>query len=234
MHTYNYYRTRGDGNCLYRACSKLLCGKEDLCHFLRSLTSIELFSNQKFYAFHPYVLESTHIFQCENTAFSATVSDSALGDGYDGKDPSSRKLVVQREAIRNAKSGTQASFLCLLALSSVTGMSVCSVYQGKVGKESIYSKFLNGTVLPRLSHNHVKDKLVQGCNLVLMWTTHGIVSIPGMSENFQPNHFVPLVDFVANDSSQKKAKQRKITDMFKVRSVQQQNIVSEGIYFKHM
>ena len=76
--------------------------------------------------------------------------------------------------------------------------------------------------------NHVKDKLVQGCNLVLMWTTHGIVSIPGMSENFHPNHFV------ANDSSQKKANQQKITDMFKARSVQQQNIVSEGIYFKHI
>ena len=45
------YRTRGDGNCLYRACSKLLCGKEDLCDLLRDLTSIELFSNQEFYAF---------------------------------------------------------------------------------------------------------------------------------------------------------------------------------------
>ena len=151
---------RGDGNCLYRACSKLLCGKEDLCHFLRGLTSIELYCNQEFYAFNPYVRENAHTFRCENTAFSATVSDSALGDGYDRKDPSSRKLVVQREAIRNAKSGTHASFLCLLALSSVTGMSVCSVYPEKVGKENIYSKFLNGTVLPRLSHNNIRDKLV--------------------------------------------------------------------------
>jgi hypothetical protein len=103
------YRTRGDGNCLYRACSKLLCGKEDLCDLLRDLTSIELFSNQEFYAFHPYVKEKSHVFQSDNTAFSATASDSALGDGYDRKDPSSRVTVVKREAIRNATGGTYAS-----------------------------------------------------------------------------------------------------------------------------
>ena len=118
FHTYNncYYGTCGDGNCLYRACSKLLCGKEDLCYFLRGFTSIELYSNQEFYAFNPYVRENAHIFRCENIAFSASVSDSALGDGYNGKDPSSRKLVVQRETIRNAKSGTHASslFTCLV------------------------------------------------------------------------------------------------------------------------
>ena len=152
------------------------------------------------------------------------------------KDPSSRKLAVQRETIRNAKSGTHASFLCLLALLSVTGMSVCSVSPEKLGKENIYSKFLNGTVLPRLSHNNIRDKLVQGCNLVLVWTTHGILSMPGMNENCQPNHFVPLVDFVANAGNQKKNKQQKIIDMFKAKSVKQesnQNIISKGMYFNN-
>ena len=103
------------------------------------------------------------------------------------------------------------------------GMTVCSVYPEKLGKENIYSKFLNGTVLPRVSHNNIRDKLVQGCNLVLMWTTHGILSMPGMNENFQPNHFVPLVVFVDNDNDQKKNKQQKITDMFKAKSVKQES-----------
>ena len=51
---------------------------------------------------------------------------------------------------------------------------------------------------------------------------------------FQPNHFVPLVDFVANDGNQKKNKQQKITHMFKLKSVKQesnQNIISEGMCF---
>ena len=58
------------------------------------------------------------------------------------------------------------------------------MYPEKLGKENIYSKFLNGTVLPRLCHNNIRDKLVQGCNLVLMWTTHGILSMPGMNVTF--------------------------------------------------
>ena len=60
--------------------------------------------------------------------------------------------------------------------------------------------------------------------------------MPGMNENFQPNHFVPLVYFVANDGNQKKNKQQKITDMFKAKSVKQesnQNIISEGMYFNN-
>ena len=40
-----YFRTKGDGNCMCRACSKLLCGKGDLHGILRGLTSIELFKN---------------------------------------------------------------------------------------------------------------------------------------------------------------------------------------------
>ena len=91
-------RTQPDGNCLYRACSKLLCGKENMCDYLRDLTSIELFNNLQFYAFHPYIKEKSHVFQSENTAFSATESDAALADGYDRKDPSSRVEVVKREA----------------------------------------------------------------------------------------------------------------------------------------
>ena len=170
-----------------------------------------------------YVRENAHIFWCENIAFSASVSDSALGDGYDRKDPSSRKLVVQRETIRNAKSGTHVSFVCLLALLSVTLYECLFSVPRKVGEGYIYSKFLNGTVLSRVSHNNIRDKLVQGCNLVLMWTTHGILSMPGMNENFQPNHFVPLVVFVANDNNQKKNKQQKITDLFKAKSVKQES-----------
>ena len=110
------------------------------------------------------------------------------------------------------------------------GMSVCSVCPEKLGKENIYSKFLNGTVLPRVCHNNIRDKLVQGCNLVLMWTTHGILSMPGMNENFQPNHFVPLVVFVANDNNQKKNKQQKITDLFKAKSVKQES--NQILYLK--
>ena len=201
FHTYNncYYGACGDGNCLYRACSKLLGGKED------------------------HMCEKMHIYFGVRILHSLRVCQIVHWVMYDRKDPSSRKLVVQRETIRNAKSGTHASFVCLLALLSVTLYECLFSVPRKVGEGYIYSKFLNGTVLPRVSHNNIRDKLVQGCNLVLMWTTHGILSMPGMNENFQPNHFVPLVVFVANDNNQKKNKQQKITDLFKTKSVKQES-----------
>ena len=80
--------------------------------------------------------------------------------GTAGKIPAAGSLLSKGRQYGMPKSGTHASFLCLLALLSVTGMSVCSVYPEKLGKENIYSKFLNGTVLPRLLHNNIRDKLV--------------------------------------------------------------------------
>ena len=67
----------------------MICVKEDLCGLLRYLTSIELYENQKCYVFHPYVKEKSHVFKSENT-----LSDSALGEGYNRKNPSKREAVV--------------------------------------------------------------------------------------------------------------------------------------------
>ena len=152
----NFYclcRTRGDVNCLYRACSKVLSGKEDLHSLLRGLTSIELFSYPQFYSLHPYLKEKADVFESDNMVFSAAASDVALGDGYDRHDKTSRSQVVTREAIRNASNCCYSSLLCMFALSSVTGMKVRSVYPDTLGETSKYSKFLNGQILPRVEHS---------------------------------------------------------------------------------
>ena len=224
-----HYRTRGDGNCLYRACSKLLCGKENLSDMLRNLTSIELFNHQEFYASHPCVLEKLHVFKSENTAFSATLSDSGLGDGYDRKNPSNRVVCIQREAIRNATVGTYSSLMCLFALTSVTGMSIISVYPEKLGQKTKYSQFQNGVILPRQVHNNFSTKLMQEVKLIIMWTSSGIDVLPGLSKDFQPNHFVPLVEFKAKTGS----KQPKITTIFKANSSKKEKL-SEGKYCVHV
>ena len=209
----------------------MICGKEDLCDLLRDLTSIELYENQDFYAFHPYVKEKSHIFKSENTAFSATSSDSALDDGYDRKNPSSRVAVVKREAIQNATNGTFSSFMCLFALSSVTGMNVISVYPEKLGQETKYSQFQNGTISPRKSHDNFLKNLGQEVKLVFMWTTHGNLTLPGLNENFQPNHFVPLVEFTAKQGSKLKTiQQRKITELLKPEGANKDNVAQEGKY----
>ena len=189
------YRTIGDGNCLYRATSKLLCGKDDLHELLRDLTSIEVFSNQEFYAFHPYIKDKSHFLKSENTAFTASASDAALGEGYERKNPNSRVVVVRREAVRNSTIGTFASLMYVFALSSVTGMNIISVYPEELDQETKFSQFQNGTVFPRKRHRNFLGKLVQHVKIILMWTTDGIFTLPELSEDFQPNHFVPLVEF---------------------------------------
>jgi hypothetical protein len=78
-------------------------------------------------------------------------------------------------------------------------------------------------------HNNLKTKLVREAKLILMWTTHSIHILPGMSMNFQPNHFVPLVEFITKYAEKKKLpQQQKITDLFRSESVQKEEGTSEG------
>ena len=149
--------------------------------------------------------------------------------GATGKIPAAVRLLSKGRQYGMPNLAHMPLLFVYLPCCQLPGMSVCSVYPEKLGKENIYSKFLNWTVLPRVSHNNIRDKLVQVCNLVLMWTTHGILSMPGMNENFQPNHFVPLVVFVAKDN-QKKNNGQKITDMFKAKSVKQES--NQILYLK--
>ena len=130
-------------------------------------------------------------------------------------------VVVKREAIRNAMNGIYSSLMCVFALSSVTGMDLISVYPERLGKETKYSQFQNGTISPRARHDSFSSKLVQEAKII-MWTTGG-VGVLTHNETFQPNHFVPLVEFttkqkntegLATLNQQKIPWQRKITDLF--------------------
>ncbi len=77
-------------------------------------------------------------------------------------------LVVQREALQNAVSASFSSLLCIMALTSVTGMKMTTVYPENNSKESKYSKFMNGTILPRATHNLFSSKL----HVVSRWATY--------------------------------------------------------------
>ena len=59
-----------------------------------------------------------------------------------------------------------------------------------------------------------------------MWTTDGIHTLPGMSVNFQPDHFEPVVEFIAKNVLKKK-RQPQITDLFRSDSLQNDQ-TSEG------
>ncbi|XP_046858087.1 uncharacterized protein LOC124451504 [Xenia sp. Carnegie-2017] len=119
------------------------------------------------------------------------------------------------EALNNACNGTYSSLMCTFGLSSVTGMTIISVYPEKLDQETKYSQFLNGKILPRQAHQHISSQLVQPAKLILMWTTTGAYSLPELDIEFQPNHFVPLIEFNQTNNSRVNNK-KKITDHFKV------------------
>ena len=90
--------------------------------------------------------------------------------------------------------------MCVFALSLVTGMDLISVYPEKLGQETKYSQFQNGTISPRARHDSFSSKLVQEAKIIIMWTTDG-VGVLTHNETFQPNHFVPLVEFTTKQKN---------------------------------
>ena len=148
------FRTTGDGDCLYNACSIALCGTENLAPYLRCLTSIELFVNCVFYVKHP-ILEQQHnkgAFSSIANAFAMCLSDIALNSL--AKDDLSKSVIA--EAYNNALNRQWSSFLCLLALSSAVRLPVEAYYPisknetTKEKKDSLSIMF-NCTIHPRVT-----------------------------------------------------------------------------------
>ena len=73
------FRTTGDGNCLFNACSIALIGDETLSTCLRSLTCCELYLYADFYASCPILnyLESQNLVSNKNNAFVKMLSYKA-------------------------------------------------------------------------------------------------------------------------------------------------------------
>ena len=173
----------------------MLSGKEELWSFLRELTSIELCLNAEYYSKHPYIEENALIFSKRNTAFTATLSNQALGSGYNRKDDNSKIDVVQREAVRNSVPCNYSSLTCIFALTSVIGREVYLLYPEEKGKESRHSQLNNGVIKPRVIHSKLSTKFNKETKLCIMWTRSGSINfIPGIPGDFQPNHFVPIID----------------------------------------
>lgn len=169
----------------------------------------------------PYLIQKVDLFETENTAFSTTTSDDALGEGYDKSYPSSRSKVVVLEAARNVLDGRFSSLLSMFALLSVTGMDITSVYLETIGKETKYSKFLNDLTNSRTKRSLFKSKLVNHSpKLIFLWSRSGISSLQGLDTTFLPNYFVPLISFqlshitVGNGRSKAPKEQLKISDIF--------------------
>ena len=207
---YIFHRTTADGNCMFNACSLALIGDESLASCLRPLTSIELYLNAEYYSTHPYIeevvkkrlnLNKKNIF-CQFLSFQA-LDSSSFGDPISA---------VYKEAENNVTSNTFSSFLCLLALSTVTRQPIESYFPIandeflSEDKRTSHELIFNGCIFPRANSESCVDKIhLFRC---------AAAPIQYLYENAIPekkNHFVPLLphSMCATESKYSHPKERK-------------------------
>ena len=176
------FRATADGNCLYNSCSILLTGQEQLHCTLRAAVSLELCLHADYYASHPYINDKIREDpeHHENLIFGLTVSNSA-GSKWSAGDET-KTLCVIRESVHNIKSRTWGSFMTMLALSSVVGLKIKSVYPNT---SDLYDNVFNGLISPRETTEHSGD-------VIIMWSRVSSLD-GGLGKKFKPNHFVPII-----------------------------------------
>ena len=183
------YRATGDGNCLFNACSISLIGDESLSVFLRCLASIEIFEHSSYYADHPLLFgHSLNGREMnEDSIFSNIISQVA----FDSFKKGDRVPAVLVEARNVAVNFSYSSFLCLLALSSVIGMSIESYYPMKSEiVNDVYELLYNTTVFPRPeTFSHSQDTNVH----IFRCASMPLEYISSTEIPADKNHFVPLM-----------------------------------------
>ena len=202
------YKSTANGDCLFNSVSRLLVGNDSICHHLRLLTALELLMNSGFYAEHPRlkVLQDGDNAFCEATLF--TICLSRLGiSAWDNS--SDRTEAIQAEAQGACKIKEWAGMIHFMALASVLGRPIFSVYPNvSLG----FRNLLHGMVQPRVAEQGQGEE----CAIFIMWSRDsGLDARCGRW--YEPNHFIPLLkskqDVQETNESTKKGN-GKITDFF--------------------
>lgn len=171
-------QTYGDGNCLYRAMSRILCGTEDMHVELRVRSFMELCLKKDLYYDDTYLKTLTGL-----NDYKTCLLDSSF-DTYStvkGKN----KLQRQQEGfeagiIDTIKPHKYSNIWHIFALANVTGCTINSIYP-RVSGSLIDRRYMNVRISPeKTQHPEVA---------YLMWTNTKNTNLQGWS----PNHFVPLM-----------------------------------------
>ena len=119
-------QTFGNGNCLYRARSKIICGNENRHVELRVRTFIELCLNRDKYLNNSYLKELTGL---------DDYMENLLGSSFDlsSKTKGKPKSERQREGfeagiVDNIKPGTYSTMWHIFALSNILGFPIQTLY----------------------------------------------------------------------------------------------------------
>ena len=168
-------KVAGDGNCLYRAISILMCGNENQHLELRLRCVLELAQNPEYYAqeclsFAQEATDSGKTNFCLSTLLSATLSTGPALDAFHttAKHSSLKQayqLALVEEVSQSARPGTYASLQHIMALASVIGVKIKPIYP-KLNQE--FRSFLSNLVVPRLCSSQLSSSDLV---LSIMWTS---------------------------------------------------------------
>ncbi|XP_046857179.1 uncharacterized protein LOC124450591 [Xenia sp. Carnegie-2017] len=177
-------RSEPSGNCLYSSASLALVGSNALIHTLRAMVSIELFIYANYYCYHP-IFTSTLEKHGDKVSVSAknvlamSCCFESVDSGLSGLD------LVKMEALCNCRDKIWGSFLCILALSSVTNRIISLMYPdcGEVSFKLLFNQIIS----PRLP---LPTPPTQYNYLYLLFCSTTLLT---SSKVFKTNHFAPLI-----------------------------------------
>ena len=171
-------QTYGDGNCLYRATSRILCGDENMHVELRVRTFIELCINKSQYFSDAFLKQLTGLDNCIDKLFNSSFDTSSVAKN---KDKEQRYRESFEAGILNTIKPCEFSNMWhIFALCNVIGCSIKSVYP-----------CVTGSLIDRCYMNICIQPVNKRCSstAVVMWTNTILTDLRG----WFPNHFVPLI-----------------------------------------
>ena len=184
-HGYKAAQVRGDGNCLFNAMSLALCGDDSLATNLRCLTAAELYLNAAAYSSHPLYVETlASIPNADPEAIFASMISSIAVDIFYENDRD-KVLAIKSEARDICANHKHCTLIGMLALSTVTGMKIVSVYPDM----DLQLKTMFDSVIYPLS---ILQNAHSSKTVAILWSRDGNFDCRDGAP-FTPNHFVMLV-----------------------------------------
>ena len=175
-------QVRADGDCLPHTGSVLAFGHEEAAQELRVRIIVELVVHDDLYLDHTFVNRGTIV--SKRNARNILNNYTMYSGQYEVDRRITRRDIVftyQSEALEMATSSVYMGIWQILAMSSVLGARLFSVYP-KRGNPSVRND-LHRLIVPRITKT---DEI-----FYLMWTSTRYAEMTG--DHFVPNHFVPLL-----------------------------------------
>ena len=179
-----------DGNCLFHSASILLSGDESLAPTLRMLTASELFAYSEFYSTRPQLTRAAQAADYSIGAVLNIFLSNRKAEKVFNGDMNSISRAIEMLAQETATPSVYASPFVILALASVLGKPVFSIYPDVPTSISI-KRAIHGVFHSRQAilagDLHQQDEKNEF--LYIMWTRSAYSPL----FDWKPNHFVPLV-----------------------------------------